>query len=110
MFFKALSSIFPRFRLSTPIGAENLFFNMKRVCEADARPLPEKRVKGHKPYVRNSLASVTGNHFFFMAVRVKLLCVVFGMKRGAMATKTGTSVRSLRGCTSQHSNQSRWKS
>ena len=28
---------------------------MKRVCEADARPLPKQRVKGHKPYVANKI-------------------------------------------------------
>ena len=28
---------------------------MKRVCEADARPLPKQRVKGHKPDVANKI-------------------------------------------------------
>ena len=28
---------------------------MKRVCEADARPLPKQRVKGHRPYVADKI-------------------------------------------------------
>ena len=30
-----------------------IYIYLKRVCEADARPLPKQRVKGHKPYVAN---------------------------------------------------------
>ena len=32
-----------------------IYIYMKRVCEADARPLPKQRVKGHKPDVATKI-------------------------------------------------------